>query len=189
VVSLVITTLFSLDILVVKHYFSAEIAGAYAGISTIARIIFFLTASVAAVLLSSVKLEAAAATNRRLLYKSCLLQGVLGGSVLLVFAVLPHQVIQLLIGSRYLVYANLLPGLSLAIFLFAAMNLIFAYDLALRRWSVAVVALVGAVCTWIALAYHHATPAAVIQSLLIGAGALIALRTADALRRALANRS
>src|SRR5205085_12536365 len=52
VVSLVITTLFSFDVIVVKHYFSAEVAGLYAGVATVARIVFFVTASVAAVLLA-----------------------------------------------------------------------------------------------------------------------------------------
>ena len=36
IVSLVTTTLFSFDILVVKHYFSGEVAGLYAGIATVA---------------------------------------------------------------------------------------------------------------------------------------------------------
>jgi O-antigen/teichoic acid export membrane protein len=188
VVSLVITILFSLDIVVAKHYFSAEVAGAYAGVATIARIIYFLTASVAAVLLTSIKIDAPAAVNRRLLARSFLLQVVLGGTALGVFAVAPGPVVNLLIGSRYLGFVHLLPGLSLALFLLAAINLLFAYDIALRRWSAAVVAVLGAAVTWTALAVHHATPDAVVQSLLAGAAALLLLRAIDALRRRLRGR-
>lgn len=183
VVSLVITVLFSLDIIIAKHFFSAEVAGAYAGVSTIARIIYFLTGSVATVLLSSVRLEAPAATNRRLLSRSFVLQVGLGGSALAVFALFPHLVIGLLIGPRYLAYAHLLPSLSLALFLLATINLLFAYDLALRRWSAAVVAVLGAVVTWGLFQVHHATPDAVVQSLLLGAAILLVLRGADAVRR------
>jgi O-antigen/teichoic acid export membrane protein len=45
--SLIVTGLYSVDIVVVKHYFDAHTAGLYAGIAAVARIIFFLTASIA----------------------------------------------------------------------------------------------------------------------------------------------
>jgi O-antigen/teichoic acid export membrane protein len=183
IVSLVITALFSLDIIVAKHYFPADVAGAYAGVSTIARIIFYLTGSISIVLLSSVKLDATPAANRRLLTRSFLLQGALGGCVLAIFTAVPGPVISLLIGSRYLAYAQLLPSLSLALFLLAAINLLFAYDLALRRWSAAVVAVVGAGCMALILQLHHASPGAVVQSVLLGSVALLALRGLDAVRR------
>ncbi len=166
IVSLVTTTLFSFDILVVKHYFNGEIAGLYAGIATIARIIYFLTGSFAGVLLSNIKLTESLATNRAILKRSALLQLVIGGSVLAVFAFLPNLVIRLLIGSRYEVYAGLLPALSLALFILAFVNLLLSYDLALRRRSAAVVSIIGMAVTavWIVLA--HATPEQVVHSLL-----------------------
>ncbi len=43
--SLAITALYSIDSVAVKHYFDAATAGQYAGISTVGRIIFFLTAT------------------------------------------------------------------------------------------------------------------------------------------------
>jgi O-antigen/teichoic acid export membrane protein len=185
IVSLVLTVLFSLDVVAAKHYFSAGTAGAYAGVATIARIIYFLTGSIAAVLLSTIKLEHDHRANQRLLWRSFLLQTVLGGSVLLVFALAPRFVIQLLIGPRYLAYAHLLPGLSLALFILAAVSLLFSYDLALRRWSSAVVAVAGAAVMYILLQLHHATPEALVQSLLLGSAGILALRALDALRRRL----
>ncbi len=49
-----ITILYTSDIIVVKHFFPSESAGLYSGISTIANILFFVTASIAGVLLPSV---------------------------------------------------------------------------------------------------------------------------------------
>jgi O-antigen/teichoic acid export membrane protein len=185
VVSLVITVLFSLDVIVAKHYFSADVAGAYAGVATIARIIFYLTGSIAGVLLSSVKLDAPRAHNQRLLLRSALLQAGLGGSVLLVFALAPTLVIRLLVGSRYLAYAHLLPALSLALFLLAAINLLLVYDLALRRASAAVISVAGAALMSALIQTHHATPDALVHSLLLGSIGLVALRALDSARRRL----
>ncbi len=185
IVSLVTTTLFSFDIVVVKHYFSAEVAGAYAGIATIARIIFFLTGSVAGVLLSTIKREAPRSASRALLLRSALLQTILGGAALAVFALAPLLVTRLLIGPRYLSLAGLLPELSLAMFVIAFVNLMLIYDLALRRWSGAVVAIAGAVVTFALVLVSHANPAAVVRSLLLGSCFMLALRALDTVRRRL----
>ncbi len=186
IVSLVTTTQFSFDILVVKHYFSPEVAGAYAGVATVARIIYFLTGSVAAVLLSTVKLGAPLATNRGHLRHSIMLQTALGGTALLLFMVAPQLVVKLLIGSRYLALAGLLPELSLALFIIAFVNLLLTYDLALRRWSSASIALAGSAATvWLVLA-NHATPAAVVHSVLFGSSIMLIFRILATLRRRLA---
>ncbi|HVQ44186.1 MAG TPA: oligosaccharide flippase family protein [Candidatus Saccharimonadia bacterium] len=185
IISLVTTVQFSFDILVVKHYFSAEIAGAYAGIATIARIIYFLTGSVAGVLLSTVKLGEPAAATRGLLWRSVVLQTVLGGAALTAFALFPSFFTRLLLGPRYLELSSLLPELSLALFVIAFINLLLTYDLALRRYSSAVIAVAGAALTFGAVALHHGTPAAVVRALLIGSVLMLGLRLLDTVRRRL----
>jgi O-antigen/teichoic acid export membrane protein len=183
IVSLVTTMLFSFDVIVVKHYFPAETAGFYAGIATVARIIFFLTASIAAVLLSSVKLQAPAATNRRLLLRSALLQTGIGGSAFAVFALAPALVTHILIGAKYTPYAHLLPKLSLALLVLAYVSLFFNYDMALRRTSAAIIAVVGMAITASLVILHHATLDQVVDSLLLGSLIILAIRALDSLRR------
>jgi O-antigen/teichoic acid export membrane protein len=183
IVSLVTTTLFSFDILVVKHYFSGEIAGLYAGVATIARIIYFLTGSFAGVLLSNIKLTKPLAKNRALLVRSAMLQLVIGGGVLAVFTLLPNLVIRILIGARYEVYAGLLPTLSLALFILAFVNLLLSYDLALRRRSAAVISIVGMTITAIWIVLAHGTPEQVVYSLLWSSLVFFAIRGLDSLRR------
>jgi O-antigen/teichoic acid export membrane protein len=187
VVSLVSTTLFSFDIIAVKHYFPAVIAGQYAGISTIARIIYFLTGSVSAVLLSSIKLGASPATNRRLLLRSAMLQGAIGGAALLVFVLAPRLVVETLIGSKYAQFISLLPRLSFALFAMAFISLLFSYDLALRRPSAAIIAIFGAIIMATIVIMHHATPGAVVDSLLCGSLAILAVRALDSVRRLMRN--
>lgn len=176
--SLIITGMYSVDTVVVKHWFDARTAGLYAGIATIARIIFFVTASIAQVLLPSVRMTHPPKQNQQILMKSLVLLVGVGGAVLLVFVLLPRAVVTLLMGQRFLPYANLLPRLSLVIFGISVINLFVLYHLALRRYAIAAIALCGALVTTGLLALNHHTPQAVVDDLLYGCsgiGAMLAL--------------
>jgi len=173
--SLVITLQYSLDILVVKHYFDAHTAGLYAGVASVARIIFFLTASIALVLMPSVRLHQPAAQNRKLLVKSLLLFAALTIPTLLFFIGFPKFVIGILMGSSYESMAGLLPKLGVAICVIAILNLFVSYYLALRRYGIAVVVLAGGLTTYGLMLWHHASPSAVVTSLLVGSLAMVGL--------------
>jgi O-antigen/teichoic acid export membrane protein len=174
VTSLCINVLLSIDIIAVKHYFSPHVAGLYAGIATIARIIFFLTGPLTAVLISSVKLRDPV-HNRALLIRSLGLLLILGGSALLFFTLYPAFVIQLLMGNRYLEFASQLPRLSLAIFILSVSNLLIFYHLMLRRYLVVPAAALGLVTMVILLMLQHQTIPAVVTSLIEGSVLLFIL--------------
>jgi O-antigen/teichoic acid export membrane protein len=171
---LCVNILLSLDVVAVKHYFSPEIAGQYAGISTVGRIIFFLTGSFAAVMIAAVKMGEHAA-NVAFLKRSTLLTVGLGGVGLVVFCLFPQQIIQLLMGTRYLAYASLLPLLSVAIFTLSLANLFIYYHIALHRiWS-APVAFIGMATGGVLIAMHNQTIAAIITDVLVGGVVMLVL--------------
>jgi O-antigen/teichoic acid export membrane protein len=174
VTSLCVNVLLSVDIIAVKHYFDPAQAGLYAGIATVARIIFFLTGPLSAVLIASVALGQPV-QNRQLLLRSAGLTTLLGGGALAVFALAPTLIVRLLIGAKYLTYANLLPPLSLAIFLLSLANLLVYYYVALRRYAVAGIALLSLVGTSVLLGVQHQSLAAVVNSLLEGSFGLLML--------------
>ncbi len=174
-VLLSVTLLYTLDIVAVKHYFSPQLAGQYAGIATVARIIFFLTGSIGLVLLTSVKPAQPRRQNTRLLQRSLLLILLLGGGAVLAFTVAPDLIIRILIGPKYLQFSNLLPKLSLAVFLVSIANLIFYYYLALRERFVAVVAVGGVLVAAGLLTTMHSSPSVVINDLIIGALTMLVL--------------
>ena len=176
VVSLSTTVLFSIDTILAKHYFSPETAGLYAGIATTARIIYFATGSIATVLLSSVVISNPKGKNRKLLLSSIGIATLVGGSILAFMSVFPHFTVTVLLGAKYDALGNLLPLLALTMFLLSLVNLVFSYDLALRRPSIAVISTIGVSVTALAISLHHATPLAIVQSLLIGAVTLLSLR-------------
>lgn len=173
--SLIVTILSSVDIFVVKHYFSAEVAGQYAGVSTVARMIFFLTASVSQVLLPSVKANLPAKQNRQFLLKSLGLVTVLGGGACLVFALFSHRIVTLFMGSAYDRYAHLLSLLSVTMFVVSILNLVISYYIALRRYQISGIVVAGALITGALLAMHHNTLDAVVDSLLYGSLTMLAM--------------
>lgn len=173
--SLAITLLYSMDIIVVKHYFDARTAGLYAGISTVGRIIFFLTASIAQVLMPAIKLTSTPAQNRQVLLKSFVLLLVIGGTAWLVFALAPRLVIRLLMGGKYLPYASLLPRLSLVLLAVSFLNLFITYHMALRHYTLAMIVIIGFSATLGLVYFYHDSLVAVINSLLLGVSSLLVL--------------
>lgn len=168
VASLAITLQYSIDIVVIKYYFDPEIAGLYAGIAAVARIMFFLTASISQVLISKVQLHGDAAQNRQVLQKSLILFGGLSMPALILMLFFPEQIAGLLMGGTYSTMANLLPMLSLSVFIVAAINLLTAYYLAMRRLGIALLAAVGSGFTFLFILLHHGSPMDVVESLLLG---------------------
>jgi O-antigen/teichoic acid export membrane protein len=175
VASLAITMQYSIDILIVKHYFDARTAGLYAGIASAGRVIFFLTASFSQVLMPMVKIKNTDRENRQLLIKSFILFGGLSIPTLLLFSGFPKLIIGILMGHSYLAMAGLLPRLSLAIFVISILNLLASYYLALRRYGVAVVALLGALLTYGLMLANHNSVAGVVNGLLVGSAAMLGL--------------
>lgn len=175
VVSLVATLLFTGDVLVAKRYFSPEVAGQYAGVSTIAKTIFFVTASFSGVLLASVGQTFSAKHNFITVRKSLILLLTIGGAILIAFCLLSNQVIQILLGHRYTDYAYLLPRLSLLMYLVSIANLCFYYLLALRNKIVLPLALIGGLVTFLLTMLWHGSLEVMVRNFLAGAVTLVAL--------------
>ncbi len=171
--SLAITLQYSIDIVVIKHYFDATTAGLYAGVAAVARILFFLTASIAQVLISKIKINNHDEQNQSTLNKSLLLLVVISAPLLIITIFFPAQIIGLLMGSAYTKLANLLPLLSLSVFIVSIINLLAAYYLALRRFGIALLTAVGAAFTYLFIFLYHGSPMAVVVSLLLGSAATL----------------
>lgn len=165
-VSLAISTFFAFDVLVVKRFFSTETAGLYSGVSVIAKVVYFATASVVGVMLPSIKLNDKKA-NFLMLKKSIKLMLLVGGGILLVFTVFSKLIITLMLGSRYEVLANLLPVLSVLFFLISMINLLFTFSLAIRNFKTMWIAVTGFVALLILSAVNHQTLSAVVFNSLI----------------------
>ncbi len=170
--SLGIMVLFSIDVIVVKRFFDAHTAGLYAGVAAVARVIFFLTASIAQVLLPAVKISQPPKQNRQLGLRSALLLFAVTVPVLVVCAVVPDLLVGTLMGGAYREYAALLPGLAATMFVISLLNLAVLYFLALRQYGPAIITVVGAVAGCAALWAWHASLVMVV-GILFGSAMVI----------------
>jgi O-antigen/teichoic acid export membrane protein len=170
-----ITFLYTADTIIMKRYFTAEVAGFYSGIATIGRIIFFLTGSIAGVLLPSIKINDQEGENRRTLAKGIFLTGLLGGGALLTFSLFPDIITNLLIGKRYQAFAYLLPEVSVFLFIVSLANLVFFYLLALRSNFVIIAAAAGPLIVLGLTLIRHNTVGAIIDNFLMGSLAVLIL--------------
>ncbi len=162
-----ITMLYNSDIAVVKYLFSPDVAGLYSGISVIDNALFFITASIAGVLLPSISRHASFAENNRNLIKGVGLTTLIGGSVLTMFATEPSIVIRGMIGAKYLPFSHYLPILAFLIFLVSLSNIFISYFLALRNYILIPISLIVTATLTVSLYVRHNLITEIIQSYLL----------------------
>jgi O-antigen/teichoic acid export membrane protein len=168
-----ITIMQTLDVVAVKHYFTALQAGLYAGVTTIAGIVFFLMSPVVSVLITLVSLKQPPAKNRLQLQGSLVLMAVLGGAALLVMALFPETVIRALVGSKYLAYAPYLSRIGLFMMLLSLANAFTMYHIALSRYQYSFGAPAALAVTLGLLSVRHGSILAVINDLLLGSASVL----------------
>lgn len=183
--SLIITLYSSIDVTLVKYLFPVDVAGRYAGISIISNIVLFITGSFAVVILSTVKKIQPASTNNKILLKSFILTSLVGGSIAIIFSLLPNQTVNLLFGNKYSEFADLLPYLSISMLLVSLSTLFTNYHIALRNYSISIFVFISAFITAILLIFNNQSPTTIVQSLLMGSALMFTLVSVWSIYKAL----
>lgn len=151
-----LTLLYTSDTILARLFFAPHELGLYSAVASIARIIFFITASVAGVLVATVRINAPMKENHSILLKSLLIVATIGGICTLAFALAPKLFVTILVGHAYLGGAQWLPLLSVMIFICAINNLLATYQIALRKYLAIVPVMLGIIICGIGLTYFHA---------------------------------
>ena len=132
IVSLVIlSTLLSVDSLIVKRLFDPNFAGNYAGVSTLAKVIFFASAPLVGIMLPAIKLGKASANNW-VFWKTLRLSLFVSLCGLLVFSLFPAETTRIFLGEKFVNASQYLPLISLLNVLSTLLNIQLNYVLALR---------------------------------------------------------
>lgn len=150
-----LTLLYSSDTILARLFFEPHELGLYSAASAVARIIFFVTASVAGVLIATVKLNETSQVNFSTLVKSLTILGLIGGIGVIAFTVAPQFFIVLLVGPDYSEGAVLLPALSFVMFLCSINNLLAIYQISLRKTAAILPVLAGVGVLGIGLTLFH----------------------------------
>ena len=141
------TLLYNLDIILIKHFFTPELAGQYAALALLGHIVFFIIGPLIAVMFPAA--AAAHISSERSLdcpnlhnspdlpdaiLKKTLLMSVSVGLMALVFYfTFPALIIKIIVGVNYLELAPYLGWFALAMFLFSIVFLISQYFLSINQ--------------------------------------------------------
>lgn len=169
------TSLYSSDVILIKHFFSAHDAGIYAALSTLGKIIFFATGPIGAVMFPLISNRSAKGEQ----YKKIFLLSMgatlsLAILILLFYLTLPEFVIGLLYGSLFLEASGLLIWFGLFMALFTLAALIINYQLSLGKGRVVIFPTLAAILQITLVWFYHPSILAVIFISLVTCALLLA---------------
>lgn len=152
--SIAITSLYSSDVILVKHFFPSHEAGIYAALSTLGKIIFFGTGPIIAVMFPLVsQREARGQSYRKIFVYSFLLTGMLATIISVLYWLIPSFAINLLYGGAYIEAADLLVWFGIFMTLFTLSTLLISFNLSLGRTRIVmlpfIAALIQIVLIWL----------------------------------------
>lgn len=130
-----LTLFYSIDVILVKHFFSAVDAGYYAAISLLAgKIVFFGSISISMIMFPRVaELHALKSEHRSVLYKSMLLVFLFGAFITLFYFLFPNFSVGLLFGKEYLSIASMMWVFSGMMTIFSLIYLLSFYNMSIQK--------------------------------------------------------
>jgi O-antigen/teichoic acid export membrane protein len=152
-----LNSIISTDIILVKHFFTPESAGVYAGLSLVGRIIFFISAPIAGVMFPIVVQK----FNKKEKYTNTfflsLLLVLLPAIALTVFYTLfPNfAILFFLKNAHYLQAKSLLPYFALFITFYSLLNIISNFYLSIKKTQIAYPIIAGAILQIILICLFH----------------------------------
>lgn len=171
------TSLYSSDLILVKHFFSSYEAGLYASLSTLGKIIFFATGPISAVMFPLIsKRSALGSSYKKIFLFSLLITAFSSLCLLFIYFFDPQLMIRLLYGSSYLGASSLLFWFGLFITLFTLSSSLISFNLSLGRTAVVIFPLLAAIAQILIIWFYHTSLFTVIMiSISISALLLISL--------------
>jgi len=136
---LVITLMYSLDIILAKYLFDARTAGLYSVASMIGKMIFFASATIASAMfpISSEKfLNGDKEKTLGVAKKTTLAIGALCGFAVLMLWLFPNFIIGLLFGKQYLEISGIMVYVGIAYSLLSFLNTYLLYKISINEFSV-----------------------------------------------------
>lgn len=171
------TSIYSSDVILVKHFFSSYDAGIYASLSTLGKIIFFATGPISAVMFPLVsKRKAGGEPYKKIFLYSFVITTIFAACSLVIYWLFPELVIKLLYGSAYVQAKGLVVWFGIFISLFTLSSLIINYNLSLGKTKITILPFIAAIIQIIMIILFHQTLFSVIlTSTIVSALLLISL--------------
>lgn len=150
------TSIYSSDVILVKHFFSSYDAGIYAALSTLGKIIFFATGPINTVMFPLIsKRKATGGPFKKIFIYSFVITSFFSVCCLLVYWLFPTLVIKLLYGNAYLEAKELVVWFGIFISLFTLASLFINYNLSIGRTWVTLLPFFAAIVQIFMISLFH----------------------------------
>ncbi len=163
---LALTLYYSIDVLLIKHYFDELQAGYYVAASIIGKIIFFGTFSLGLVMFPKVaEMHTMQKENKHLLSKSLILMTAGAAVLLLCYFFLPRLIILPLFGNNYLPVISLIGPFGVFMTFFSFNYLLSLYNLSIQHTSFIRILVLFNILEILLLVFYHTSLEQVIWTL------------------------
>jgi len=144
------------DVILVKHYFDNQLAGFYASLALIGRVVYFVTWIFVMLLLPKViQLKKEGKDTQPILMKYVTIIALFSATIVLVTYIMPKIIVSIMFGDDYLSIAPLLWKYALATAIFAVANVFSYYFLSISNYfPVVISALLGLVQIGLIVFFH-----------------------------------
>jgi len=134
---LLIVLMYSIDVILAKGLFDPEIAGKYAVISMIGKIILFGTMAIGSAMfpISSERFFNGVG-HKGVIRKTSIIMVLLCGFAIILFWLFPEFVINILFGSQYLSMANILVYVGIAFSFISFLNILILYRISVDEFKI-----------------------------------------------------
>jgi len=154
--TLAFTSLFTTDVILVRHFFSGQESGFYGALSTLGKIIFFAVGPVVAVSFPMIsERHANGGKYRNLLLASLGLAGTACLFLTGIYFLFPKLIVKLLFGETYLPIASLLGHFGIFLSLYSLSFLLINFCLSIKKTKVVVFPVIAAVLQVILIYFFH----------------------------------
>jgi O-antigen/teichoic acid export membrane protein len=159
----------SLDLLLVKHYFTPYDAGLYSAVSLVGKVLLFAIGFVPTVVLPKATARAARGESPvNVLVQAGLAIAVLCACGLALLQLAPTFVVRVMSGAAFLAAAPYVFPYGVAMAMLGAVTVVVNYKIGLHRFDFLAPLLAVAVCEVVAIALFHATLTDVVRVVLVG---------------------
>jgi len=173
--TLVLTSFYTTDVLLVRHFLPPYEAGLYASLANLGKIIFFASASVGQVMFPTVSGRQAKGENyHRPLFLSLLGVFIIGLSLSLLFFLFPETVVINLYGRQYLTVAPLMGIFSIFMILYSLASLLINFYLAVSQTQILKFPVIAAVLQALLIIFFHQNILQVVWVNIFVLGSLLA---------------
>lgn len=162
--TLSLTSLYTSDVLLVRHYFSGTESGYYAALSLLGKIVFFAVSPITLVLFPLVSEHFTKGSGYlHFLYISIFFTLLGAGIITTLYFLIPEIVVEILFTRKYLVISNLAVDMGIFSSLYSLCTLLTNYFLSIQRIHVIFFTIFGSAAQILLISFFHSSLQQVIQ--------------------------